>query len=399
MARRYLGDTFDIHGGGLDLRFPHHENEQAQSRAAGLGFARYWLHNGWVTQSGAKMSKSLGNGLLVTEVLDADPSGRAALRPGRGALPVDARVDRRHAAPRPRRPGTGSRGSCSAPSSGSAPVADDEVREAELPADFVAAMDDDLNVPAALAVVHERLRAGNSALAAGDLAAARDRAGRAAGHAGRARARPRRDPSGRRAPATPGQPRRSTRSCATGWPRARRPARPATSPPPTRSGTACGRRRRRRGLTGRGAMVAGHHPGGTGLMAGNSQRRGATRKAGSKKGARVGSGGQGRQALEGRGPTPKATERRTTRPASAPPPPRSARRSPAPAAPAAPPRPARRGPRAARAARRAVSATHEIVAGRNSVRRGAARRHPGEHGLLRRPAWRPTTAPARSSPR
>ena len=69
MAQRYLGDTFDIHGGGLDLRFPHHENEQAQSRAAGYGFAQYWLHNGWVTQGGAKMSKSLGNGLLVTAVL------------------------------------------------------------------------------------------------------------------------------------------------------------------------------------------------------------------------------------------------------------------------------------------------------------------------------------------
>ena len=69
MAQRYLGESFDIHGGGLDLRFPHHENEQAQSRAAGYGFAQYWLHNGWVTQSGAKMSKSLGNGLLVTVVL------------------------------------------------------------------------------------------------------------------------------------------------------------------------------------------------------------------------------------------------------------------------------------------------------------------------------------------
>ena len=69
MAQRYLGESFDIHGGGLDLRFPHHENEQAQSRAAGYGFAQYWLHNGWVTQGGAKMSKSLGNGLLVTAVL------------------------------------------------------------------------------------------------------------------------------------------------------------------------------------------------------------------------------------------------------------------------------------------------------------------------------------------
>jgi cysteinyl-tRNA synthetase len=68
MARKYLGDTFDIHGGGVDLRFPHHENEQAQSRAAGLGFANYWLHNAWVTMGGEKMSKSLGNSLLIGEV-------------------------------------------------------------------------------------------------------------------------------------------------------------------------------------------------------------------------------------------------------------------------------------------------------------------------------------------
>ena len=69
MAERYLGPEFDIHGGGLDLRFPHHENEQAQSRAAGDGFARYWLHNGWVTLGGEKMSKSLGNTALVDEVV------------------------------------------------------------------------------------------------------------------------------------------------------------------------------------------------------------------------------------------------------------------------------------------------------------------------------------------
>ncbi|MGY2876191.1 cysteinyl-tRNA synthetase [Marmoricola sp. URHA0025 HA25] len=69
MAGKYLGSSFDIHGGGVDLRFPHHENEQAQSRAAGLGFASYWLHNAWITTSGEKMSKSLGNSLVVPEVL------------------------------------------------------------------------------------------------------------------------------------------------------------------------------------------------------------------------------------------------------------------------------------------------------------------------------------------
>ncbi len=69
MARKYLGSTFDIHGGGLDLVFPHHENEIAQSRCAGDGFANYWLHNAWVTTAGEKMSKSLGNSLLVSEVV------------------------------------------------------------------------------------------------------------------------------------------------------------------------------------------------------------------------------------------------------------------------------------------------------------------------------------------
>ena len=69
MATAYLGSAFDIHGGGLDLRFPHHENEIAQSRAAGDGFAQYWMHNAWVTQAGEKMSKSLGNTMVVEEVL------------------------------------------------------------------------------------------------------------------------------------------------------------------------------------------------------------------------------------------------------------------------------------------------------------------------------------------
>lgn len=69
MILRYLGESFDIHGGGLDLRFPHHENEQAQSRAAGYGFARYWMHNGWVTSGGDKISKSLGNATPVDDLL------------------------------------------------------------------------------------------------------------------------------------------------------------------------------------------------------------------------------------------------------------------------------------------------------------------------------------------
>ena len=69
MAKTYLGEKFDIHGGGLDLQFPHHENEIAQSKASGNEFANFWVHNYWVTQSGEKMSKSLGNSLKVKEVI------------------------------------------------------------------------------------------------------------------------------------------------------------------------------------------------------------------------------------------------------------------------------------------------------------------------------------------
>ena len=172
MSLRYLGEGFDIHGGGLDLRFPHHENEQAQSRAAGYPFARYWLHNGWVTQGGAKMSKSLGNGLLVTAVLAT--TRPAVLRYAMTAVQYRSMLEWSDAtlveaeATWDRLAGFVER---AAEKVGVAD--DDEVAKVELPADFVAAMDDDLNVPAALAVVHEHLRAGNTALAAGDLDGAR----------------------------------------------------------------------------------------------------------------------------------------------------------------------------------------------------------------------------------
>ncbi|MNW55740.1 Cysteine--tRNA ligase [compost metagenome] len=164
MAHRYLGSTFDIHGGGLDLRFPHHENEQAQSRAAGDGFAQYWLHSAWVTQGGAKMSKSLGNGLLVREVLST--TSPAVLRYALAAVQYRSMLEwtqdtvTEAEATWERLSGFVQRASERV---GEVDVAD--VREAELPTAFVTAMDDDLNVPAALAVVHEHLRAGNSALA------------------------------------------------------------------------------------------------------------------------------------------------------------------------------------------------------------------------------------------
>jgi len=167
MARKYLGDTFDIHGGGVDLRFPHHENEQAQSRAAGLGFANYWLHNAWVTISGEKMGKSLGNALLVGEITrHARPLAvryylgaahyRSTIEYHEGSLAeAEAAVDRIEGFLR-RALGRG------------AVVTDGGDHGTELPTDFVEAMDDDLNVSGALAVIHETVRAGNTALDEGD---------------------------------------------------------------------------------------------------------------------------------------------------------------------------------------------------------------------------------------
>ncbi len=159
MARKYLGDTFDIHGGGVDLRFPHHENEQAQSRAAGLGFARFWLHNAWLTASGEKMSKSLGNGMTVAEVTKA--ARPLALRYYLGAAHYRSTLEY---------------GDTSLAEAGAAVdriegflrrILDDEAVDPTepglLPAAFREAMDDDVNVAGALAVVHETVREGNTA--------------------------------------------------------------------------------------------------------------------------------------------------------------------------------------------------------------------------------------------
>ena len=167
MSRRYLGPEFDIHGGGLDLRFPHHENELAQSTAAGDPFARYWVHNGLVTVNGQKMSKSLGNFVLAGDALAArDPLVlRYALAAAhyRSSLDVsekafdeaEAAVDRiRTFLQRAVRTLRGD--------------ADDLRVAATVPERFAAAMDDDLGVPQALAVIHETVREGNSALDAGD---------------------------------------------------------------------------------------------------------------------------------------------------------------------------------------------------------------------------------------
>ncbi len=170
MARRYLGADFDIHGGGRDLRFPHHENELAQSRAAGDGFAGTWLHAGLLNVDGAKMSKSLGNFLLVSDVLAATTPVvlRYALTAAhyRSTLEWNADTLPEAEATWARIAGFVERATERVREAG-VPVTDAEPATAELPAAFAAALDDDLNVPAALAVVHEHVRAGNIALADG----------------------------------------------------------------------------------------------------------------------------------------------------------------------------------------------------------------------------------------
>ena len=182
MSTKYLGQTFDIHGGGLDLVFPHHENELAQSHAAGDGFARYWVHNGLLGLSGEKMSKSLGNSLLVdvmiTEVRPAElryylgqAHYRSELDYSPDALAEAAAAYRRienfviRAA---EASGTGQDGTGLDPGTLNLGA----LAATALPAAFTAAMDDDLAVPKALAVVHEAVTEGNSALAAGDRAGA-----------------------------------------------------------------------------------------------------------------------------------------------------------------------------------------------------------------------------------
>lgn len=166
MAHRYLGEEFDIHAGGLDLRFPHHENEQAQSHAAGWGFTRYWLHNAWVTVSGEKMSKSLGNSLMVSQILDQAPP--AVVRYALGTVHYRSTIEydpvetlKEAAASWNRITGFLER---ALPGED---LARSDVSQHPLPTPFVTAMNDDVNVSAALAVIHDHLRSGNTRLAAG----------------------------------------------------------------------------------------------------------------------------------------------------------------------------------------------------------------------------------------
>lgn len=172
MARRYLGAQFDIHGGGIDLRFPHHENEIAQSCAAGDEFAQFWMHNAWVTLAGEKMSKSLGNTLSIEELTkDSRP---VDLRFYLATVHYRSTVDfSEHSLEEARAAYSRIEGFIER--SG----VTGEVADVALPEEFVAAMDDDLNVSGAIAVVYDVVRQGNSALGAGDKAHAADLAAQA----------------------------------------------------------------------------------------------------------------------------------------------------------------------------------------------------------------------------
>jgi cysteinyl-tRNA synthetase len=171
MASRYLGAAFDIHGGGLDLRFPHHENELAQSTAAGDAFAGYWVHNGLVNVNGQKMSKSLGNSVYAADLLGAarpivvryylgQAHYRSTIDYHDGALAeAEAALDRIESfLERVSRRLTGTRFAGTGTET--------------IPDAFAAAMDDDLSVPQALAVLHDTIRQGNASIDGEDLALA-----------------------------------------------------------------------------------------------------------------------------------------------------------------------------------------------------------------------------------
>src|SRR5213078_4292991 len=156
MCYRYLGAEFDIHGGGYDLVFPHHENEIAQSRSAGLPFARYWVHHGMLNLDGAKMAKSQGN------VLDVDAIVALGVRPVElryylSAPHYRSMIDYSEASLREAAVGYQRLEGFVQRATERVGV----VEPGELPAEFVAAMDDDLNTSRALAVLHDTVRAGN----------------------------------------------------------------------------------------------------------------------------------------------------------------------------------------------------------------------------------------------
>ncbi|MGH8861965.1 MAG: cysteine--tRNA ligase [Jatrophihabitantaceae bacterium] len=167
MATKYLGGTFDIHGGGLDLVFPHHENELAQSGGAGDGFARYWMHNGLLTLAGEKMSKSLGNTLQVTEVVTRVRP--AELRYYLGSAHYRSTMEYSPAALS--EAGAAYRRIENFVEHASRVV--DAVEGGVVCAEFAEALDNDLSVPGALAALHNVVREGNAALAEERLTAVR----------------------------------------------------------------------------------------------------------------------------------------------------------------------------------------------------------------------------------
>ena len=175
MSGKYLGEAFDIHGGGIALRFPHHENELAQSAAAGRPFAHYWMHNAWVTMSGEKMSKSLGNTAQVSEVTKtyspravryfllaphyrsmiefspSDEGTKGSLDEATKAIErIDSFLDR-----------------------ASNLVGEQVTASHELSEAFVIAMDDDLGTPQAVAALFSQITEGNKSVSIGDAEATR----------------------------------------------------------------------------------------------------------------------------------------------------------------------------------------------------------------------------------
>ena len=162
MAGKYLGKRFDIHGGGLDLRFPHHENELAQSTAAGDDFANFWMHNGMVTYEGEKMSKSIGNTISPVQMLQqARP---LVVRYYLGSAHYRSVLDYRPTSLEEARVAIER---VEAFLAATLELMVPNPQDRRVPRDFADALDDDMNIPRALAVLHEQTRAGNAALAAG----------------------------------------------------------------------------------------------------------------------------------------------------------------------------------------------------------------------------------------
>jgi cysteinyl-tRNA synthetase len=176
MSMKYLGAAFDIHGGGFDLVFPHHENEIAQSKSAGYEFARYWMHNAVLGIAGEKMSKSLGNSLRVEAILRTVRPVELRYYLGqahyRSVMEFSEDSLAEAAAAYKRIEGFAERAADAL--AGEADGRAAPAAAATLPLSFTAAMNDDLGVPAALAAVHAAVRDGNSAMQDGRTADVRE---------------------------------------------------------------------------------------------------------------------------------------------------------------------------------------------------------------------------------